>query len=397
MRQNMSNRKIKTTEKTIKVIVFVFILASLINQINPVSGKVVKSFDAPNWGSTGIAYDGKYLWLSSWRSDEIFMIDPINENVVKSFSSQSSGSPVGLAWDGNYLWVAGIEAGGFGENGIYKIDPITGKVIKSFSVSGRPADITWDGKYLWVSIEFQGIIKKIDPVDGSISSFYPTILRDSYPRGLAWDGKYLWFGLQRASGLPNRICKIDPISGKIIESFESPSSDLSGLAWDGKYLWLSGDNGKVYRIDPFGVNEAISSAEKAITNSSRNTEGIGVNIEKAKDLLQKAKNALSEGQYVLASDYAEKAKEAASPFMSYEAFFGLIAATVVSLSVVYYKATASRRERKRIENLERERIRREEERKRSEYKKRVSELKAKYEQYKREGYAPNKNLEEMLK
>jgi len=66
----------------------------------------------------------------------------------------------------------------------------------------------------------------------------------------------------------------------------------------------------------------------------------------------------------------------------------LAALTKVSLDV---------RKRGKIKRLEKQKIRREEERRRLEEERRISELKAKYEQYKREGYKPDEDLEEMLK
>jgi len=63
----------------------------------------------------------------------------------------------------------------------------------------------------------------------------------------------------------------------------------------------------------------------------------------------------------------------------------------------FERATASRRERKRLKRLEREWKVREEERRKLEYERRISEPKAKYERYKREGYKPDYDLEEMLK
>jgi len=89
------------------------------------------------------------------------------------------------------------------------------------------------------------------------------------------------------------------------------------------------------------VEEAIKSAEEVVSNPS----GIGANIEDAREFLREAKNALSDGQYKLALDYSEKAKNAASPIMSYKAFFVLIAIIIFVFSLlIYYKITTSKRE-----------------------------------------------------
>ena len=85
--------------------------------------------------------------------------------------------------------------------------------------------------------------------------------------------------------------------------------------------------------------------------------------------------------------------------LKYEKVGGLSAALSkdyingVSRILINYEEALELEERK----IERAKIRREEERRRSEYERKISELKAKYEQYKREGYAPDKDLEGMLK
>ena len=78
---------------------------------------------------------------------------------------------------------------------------------------------------IWSSstIAMTGDVEKQIPAPGSCLT------------GLTFDGKHIW-GVDRKS---DKIYKIDPADGKIINSFTSPGYFPTGLAWDGEYLWIS--------------------------------------------------------------------------------------------------------------------------------------------------------------
>ena len=91
---------------------------SFLGQIHEWSpqGDLLSTLEAPGTTSTGLAYDGSYLWHSDNVLDTIFLLDPTDvENhaascgslpVLFSFASPDT-YPNGLAWDGEYLWIAG--------------------------------------------------------------------------------------------------------------------------------------------------------------------------------------------------------------------------------------------------------------------------------------------------
>lgn len=73
------------------------------------SGQVVGSIPAPAGISSGLAWDGNSLWVSEWYSYKIYKIDPASGEILKSFNAPDygnefpSGVPLGLAWDGTSL------------------------------------------------------------------------------------------------------------------------------------------------------------------------------------------------------------------------------------------------------------------------------------------------------
>ncbi len=272
---------------------------------------------------------------------------------------------------------------------------------------------------------------------------------------LAWDGKYLWFS--RPVYMDEKeLYKVDPTTGGIITSLDLPF-EVTGLAWDGKYLWAA--NMRIYKIDPLGANSAISFAEGAITNASilgtgikeaerdlkkaknafderefkqareyadkakeeaekiknaynaisdtkssiSNQKSRGFYSNSAESLLSQAENAFNSGNYEKAKSLAENATALAldidqdgvkneEDFASSINNIYIYTGTPIALLVLAFmtKVSLDVRKRRVKERLERERRRLEDER-------RISKLKAKYEQHKREGYKPDKDLEGMLK
>ena len=151
---------------------------------------------------------------------------------------------------------------------------------------------------------------------------------------------------------------------------------------------------------------AVGDAKSAIHTE----ESKGFYSAEAESLLSQAEQAFKVGNYeeakLLAKNATALALDIDQDGASNEKDFAptikniyIYAGTPIALLVLaaLTKVSLDVRKRRKIKRLEKQKIRREEEGRRLEYEKRIRELKAKYEQYKREGYAPNKNLEEMLK
>ena len=53
-----------------------------------------------------LAWDGKYLWITSWYSRLVYKIDIGAWKIIGCFRSPVSDA-TGIAWDGQYLWLTG--------------------------------------------------------------------------------------------------------------------------------------------------------------------------------------------------------------------------------------------------------------------------------------------------
>ncbi|MBN1414585.1 MAG: hypothetical protein JW973_05755 [Bacteroidales bacterium] len=201
-------------------------------------GKVIQSLPLPGHYCTGLAFDGKYLWIADYKTDIIYKLDPSNGSILHQIPSPGFW-PMGLAWDGQYLW--NIDKG---QDKIYKIDSRDGTVMKTIEAPcNDPEGLTWDGITLWVGDARENIIMKIDLSDGTAVKKIDGPAKSV--SGLAWDGQYIW----SSDRTLDEIYMIDPESGEVILIIDSPGPYPRGMTWDGTYLWnVDYQTDSVYKI-----------------------------------------------------------------------------------------------------------------------------------------------------
>jgi transglutaminase-like putative cysteine protease/streptogramin lyase len=204
-------------------------------------GDIKKVIKTPGPCPTGLAFDGKDLWLADNFTDKIYKISPESGKVLKSFDSPGH-HPEGLAWDGKYLWH--IDSG---ERYMYVLDPETGRALSILeSNSSNPRDLAWDGKYVWVVDYRRDILIKVSPEDGMMVQNFPSPARE--PAGVAYDGKYLWV----TDRSEDRIYLVNPSDGLCLSSLRAYGPFASGLAWGKNALWnVDYENDEIYKIDVF--------------------------------------------------------------------------------------------------------------------------------------------------
>ncbi len=222
-------------KKLFSVMMFVLFL---FNMLWAYTGEVVKEFDTPGSCPTGLAFDGKNLWLADRKADKLFCIDPKNGRVLRYIDSPAYW-PMGLCWDSEALWNADWK-----EGKIYRVDPKTGTILKTVESPGRsPRGLAWDGKYLWCTDDIADKIIQFSPDDGTTIREFKAPAKD--PRGLCFDGKYLWV----SDRIKDEIYMVDPESGCVVLITEAPSPFTRGLAFDGDNIWaVDYQTDKIYQL-----------------------------------------------------------------------------------------------------------------------------------------------------
>jgi glutamine cyclotransferase len=100
----------------------------------------------------GIVWTGERLYVVTWTRGlagtkfHLLELDR-NETVFRKFEIKGILEPAHLAWDGRYLWVTSWYS-----RLVYKIDPVTHSVLGHFkSPASETTGIVWDGKSFWIT------------------------------------------------------------------------------------------------------------------------------------------------------------------------------------------------------------------------------------------------------
>ena len=188
-------------------------------------GEVISSLAAPGKNSTGLAFDGKFLWVADHRTDTLTAVDP-KTGAVRARYPSPGYRPADLAFDGQQLWCVDVA-----QARLFRIqtsDGLTTRVIPA--PVAVPRALAWDGSALWVSDDKTRSLHRVDPEDGT------TIREFAFPGhsvdGLAHDGTYLWV----ADRLADKLYALETDGGEVVVTLDAPGPHPTGLAFDGQNL-----------------------------------------------------------------------------------------------------------------------------------------------------------------
>ncbi len=209
----------------------VLLLLSIILLLAPQSvlaapGDVVAKFPAPSHHPTGLAFDGKSLWMADRLSGLLYEIDPNRAHVIRTLPAPSHHINA-LACGKGFLWVMDSRT-----RNVFKLNPKTGITENEFRIRGKyPEALAFDGKYLWLGGYRDKHLTRISTDDGTRIRRIPAPGEGCC--GLTFDGKYLWV----ADRLDDKLYMVSPKKGDVVVTLDAPGKYPRGLALDGKYLW----------------------------------------------------------------------------------------------------------------------------------------------------------------
>ena len=100
----------------------------------------------------GIAWDGNRLFIVTWTRGVLgtrfaLLVTDGTDKVLEKISINAIQEPDQLAWDGAYLWISS-----WYDQRVYKIDTAAWQITASFcSPAKKTTGIAWDGAYLWLT------------------------------------------------------------------------------------------------------------------------------------------------------------------------------------------------------------------------------------------------------
>jgi glutamine cyclotransferase len=184
----------------------------------------------------GVTYDGQHVWFAAGGT--LNVLDPASGNVLRSVDVAAHA---GTAFDGEHLFQ-------LAEDRIQKIDPKTGRVLATIPAPGGGGDsgLAWAEGTLWVGQYRDRKIHQVDPETGAVLR---TIESNRFVTGVTWVDGELWHGTWE--GDKSDVRRIDPQTGKVIESLEMPPGmGVSGLESDGgdRFFCGGGGSGRVRAV-----------------------------------------------------------------------------------------------------------------------------------------------------
>ena len=211
-------------------------------QLHAAPGDVKLSFDAPCKYPTGLATDGRHLFVLDWMEAQVHEISPADgpgaPGLVRSFAAPAL-RPQGLTWGDGRLFVSDDRSGS-----VYALNPDTGIVDWSFVAPGeQPTGLAYVGDSLFLLERKGGQLYKLNPADGTILNYLPA--PNATCTALAYDGRYLW----SADRVRDELYMIEPATGSVLGIVAAPGPYAAGLACLDGYLWnVDFQTRKVYQL-----------------------------------------------------------------------------------------------------------------------------------------------------
>jgi len=225
-------------------------------------GRVIKTWEAPwpithTWG-VGVNHETGEVIIGDPQHMKDFVVTPDGELTGTEWSVRDWAGAwmADMAWDGEYIWQVNV----LGDNGIYQMDPQTGRVVNSIT----------EGP--WTEYPQNGLAYNPNDDTFFIAGFWDNIIY--HIKGLSWDnpGEVLdqWMMWIMPCGLayhpvadvliietnswPDEILYVDPASHEVICKFNHPAnweSNGAGIELDADgNLWVASQHeNRMYLVE----------------------------------------------------------------------------------------------------------------------------------------------------
>jgi len=193
-----------------------------------------------------VAYDGTHVWATeSGGVNQIFRIDPLTL-AGTTFAGNTAGfnnfrDSRGIAFDGSLLWIANHR-----QTSSYPLlgyDGFTQAGVYSNNFSAYNFGVHWDGTNIWVSDTDAGVVRKINPTSGAILA---TVTVSTRPEEITSGAGSIWVGNETS----NNVSRISQSTGAVTATIAAPSGTAVRSAHFALGLCWFGGSSSLFGIDP---------------------------------------------------------------------------------------------------------------------------------------------------
>ena len=139
---------------------------------------------------SALAVGAGSVWAIDRDDEVVRRIDPGSGKVIRSI--RAGHAPVAIAVGEGAVWVANAD-----EDSVSRIDPRSSAVTKAISVGGRPAAVATGAGSVWVANSGDGSVSRIDPRTALVTDTYTV---GHSPQGVAIAGDAAWVTVRPAAG-----------------------------------------------------------------------------------------------------------------------------------------------------------------------------------------------------
>jgi glutamine cyclotransferase len=171
----------------------------------------------------GLTHDGTHVWFAHGK--KIAAMNPETGAIEKEVEVTAEA---GTAFDGTHLYQ-------IGEDKIRKVEPKTGHVVATLPTPGMTNDnsgLAWEAGTLWVG-QFKG--RAIHQIDANTGKVLKTLRTDRFVTGVSFVDGDLWHGTWEEE--TSELRRVDPATGRVLETLEVPDGGVSGLEAKGDLLF----------------------------------------------------------------------------------------------------------------------------------------------------------------
>ncbi len=210
--------------------------------IGPAPSSITEIPVGRSFGVRGLEVTEDAVWVTSQFDEELYRVDPVTNRVVETFSIPSHIEGVRAA--GHSLWLSRSEP-----NEVIRLDPANGALTNRLAFDSQP-NLASDGQRLWVIAERGGesVVVEIDADTGTEIREIPL---GAAPGFATFDSGSLWVVNLGAT----TVSRIDLAAGRVVGVIDVGGEPrdvvaVAGSIWVGVSQTGTERIGSVVRIDP---------------------------------------------------------------------------------------------------------------------------------------------------
>jgi streptogramin lyase len=178
-------------------------------KVNPKDGSILEQVQTESMHGSGLTLGNGAWWIGSTKTLKTLKVDPKTGKTLKSFDTPGSGlygkvktpsGAHGLKWVNGQYWMAVPSSGK-----LYLMEPESGQIVRYIPApTVRTHGLAWDNGSLWCVGSDEREIYKMDPKDGKLLGKIKLAKDDPEPHGLDLHDGALWY----CDAASSWVCKL---------------------------------------------------------------------------------------------------------------------------------------------------------------------------------------------